>query len=88
MNSICLLASIPVQCVLNHHHAHCLSNTGTASAAVWKLRAEGHLFHSGLPHKGINSLELGMEAIAYLQKQFYQEFPPVCVSLRGGGEEG
>ena len=44
---------------------------------MWQFRAEGHLFHSGLPHKGINSLELGMEAIAYLQKRFYQDFPPV-----------
>lgn len=24
---------------------------GTAAAVMWKLRAEGHLFHSGLPHK-------------------------------------
>jgi hypothetical protein len=54
---------------------------------MWTLRAEGHLFHSGLPHKGINSLELGMEAIAYLQKQFYQDFPPVCTSLRQSGKE-
>ena len=25
--------------------------TGTASAAMWTFRAEGRLFHSGLPHK-------------------------------------
>ncbi len=25
--------------------------TGTAAAAMWTLRAEGRLFHSGLPHK-------------------------------------
>ena len=24
---------------------------GTASAAMWKLRVDGRLFHSGLPHK-------------------------------------
>ena len=24
---------------------------GTAAAIVWTLRAKGHLFHSGLPHK-------------------------------------
>ena len=53
--------------------------TGTASAAMWTLRAEGRLFHSGLPHKGINSLELGMEAVAYIQNKFYQDFPPVSV---------
>ena len=50
---------------------------GTASAAMWTLRTEGRLFHSGLPHKGINSMELGMEAIAYVQNKFYQDFPPV-----------
>ena len=46
---------------------------------MWTLRAEGRLFHSGLPHKGINSLELGMEAIAYIQNKFYQDFPPVSL---------
>ena len=53
---------------------------GTASAAMWTLRAEGRLFHSGLPHKGINSLELAMEAIAYIQNKFYQEYPPVSLA--------
>ena len=28
----------------------------TATAIVWTLRAEGHLFHSGLPHKVIRKL--------------------------------
>lgn len=49
---------------------------GTASAAMWTLRAEGRLFHSGLPHKGINSLELVMETCSYLQNKFYEDFPP------------
>ena len=44
---------------------------------MWTFRAEGRLFHSGLPHKGINSMELGMEAMAYIQAQFYKDFPPV-----------
>ena len=57
---------------------------GTASAAMWTLRTEGRLFHSGLPHKGINSLELGMEAIAYVQNKFYQDFPPVSFSINSG----
>ena len=52
---------------------------GTASAVMWTLRVEGRLFHSGLPHKGINSLELAMEAIAYIQSKFYQDYPPVSV---------
>lgn len=49
---------------------------GTAAAIQWKLRAEGRLFHSGLPHLGINALELANEAIAELQKRFYIDFPP------------
>lgn len=48
---------------------------GTAGAIQWHLKAIGKLFHSGLPHKGINSLELGMEAMAELQKRFYATFP-------------
>ena len=55
---------------------------GTASAAMWTLHVEGRLFHSGLPHKGINSLELGMEAIAYIQNKFYEDFPPVSVIVQ------
>jgi acetylornithine deacetylase len=48
---------------------------GTATAMMWTLRAEGRLFHSGLPHKGINSLEMAMEAVNYVQTQFYKDFP-------------
>ena len=48
---------------------------------MWTLRVEGRLFHSGLPHKGINSLELAMEAIAYIQNKFYLEYPPVSLSI-------
>jgi acetylornithine deacetylase len=49
---------------------------GTAGALQWHLKATGRLFHSGLPHKGINSLELCMEAINEIQKRFYTDFPP------------
>jgi len=48
---------------------------GTAAAIQWKLRAEGKQFHSGLPHKGINALEFGSDAVAELQKRFYRDFP-------------
>jgi acetylornithine deacetylase len=34
------------------------------------------LFHSGLPHRGINSLELVSEAMAVIQRRFYEDFPP------------
>ena len=70
--------------VLHHLCCDCLVEvfilTGTASAVMWTLHVEGRLFHSGLPHKGINSLELAMEAIAYVQNRFYQDYPPVSIS--------
>jgi len=50
---------------------------GTAGAMTWKLRVDGKLFHSGLPHKGINSLELAMEAVTAIQRRFYADFPAV-----------
>ena len=57
--------------------------TGTATAMMWTLRVEGRLFHSGLPHKGINSLELAMETINYIQTQFYKDFPAVSLHTAG-----
>ncbi len=48
---------------------------GTAGSIRWHLHVTGRLFHSGLAHKGINALELGMEAIAEIQKRFYKAFP-------------
>jgi len=48
---------------------------GTAGSLTWFLKATGKLFHSGLPHKGINSLELANAAIAEVQKRFYRDFP-------------
>jgi len=49
---------------------------GTAGAAMWTLRIDGRLFHSGLPHKGINPIELGSDVLSEIQKRFYQDFPP------------
>lgn len=49
--------------------------TGTAGALQWHLKATGRLFHSGLPHRGINSLELVSEALAILQERFYEAYP-------------
>ena len=57
--------------------ADCHPCMGTAGCAMWTLRVEGRLFHSGLPHKGINSLELAMEAVKYIQTRFYEDYPPV-----------
>jgi acetylornithine deacetylase len=38
-------------------------------------QATGKLFHSGLPHKGVNSLELANTAMAEIQNRFYRDFP-------------
>lgn len=51
----------------------------TASSVMWKIHVKGRLFHSGLPHKGINSIELASEAMAYIQQRFYEDFPPVSL---------
>lgn len=48
---------------------------GTGGALQWTLKATGRLFHSGLPHKGINAIELLSEALAEVQKRFYTDFP-------------
>ena len=48
---------------------------GTAGAITWHLTANGHRFHSGLPHKGINAIELAMEATSRIQQKFYTSFP-------------
>ncbi|KAF0710145.1 Aste57867_5596 [Aphanomyces stellatus] len=48
---------------------------GTAGALTWSLKATGKLFHSGLPHLGMNALELIMDAIKVIQDRFYQDFP-------------
>lgn len=51
--------------------------TGTAGAMQWHMKATGRLFHSGLPHQGINSLELASECMAIIQRRFYEDFPPL-----------
>ncbi|CAE7352077.1 unnamed protein product, partial [Symbiodinium microadriaticum] len=47
---------------------------GTAGVIPWKLEVTGKLFHSGLPHKAINSIEMAMDCVNYIQTQFYREF--------------
>ncbi|CAI7805916.1 unnamed protein product [Closterium sp. NIES-54] len=49
---------------------------GTGGMLAWKLKAFGKLFHSGLPHKAINPIELAMTALAEMQTRFYRDFPP------------
>ncbi|KAH0646987.1 hypothetical protein KY285_034699 [Solanum tuberosum] len=48
---------------------------GTGGSIPWKLHVTGKLFHSGLPHKAINPLELAMEALKEIQSRFYIDFP-------------
>ena len=48
---------------------------GTAGNIQWKMDVTGKAFHSGLPHKGINAIELGFDALAHLQKVFDKNFP-------------
>ncbi|KAJ0402850.1 hypothetical protein ATCC90586_004537 [Pythium insidiosum] len=50
---------------------------GTAGAIAWTLKATGKLFHSGLPNLGINSIELGMDALTKIQERFYKDFGPL-----------
>jgi acetylornithine deacetylase len=47
---------------------------GTAGNLQWRMKVTGKLFHSGLPHLGINSIELAMDAVSYIQQRFFQEF--------------
>ncbi|KAM1475850.1 hypothetical protein ACFX1Q_037464 [Malus domestica] len=49
---------------------------GTGGMIPWKLHVTGKLFHSGLPHRAINPLELSMEALKEIQLRFYRDFPP------------
>lgn len=48
---------------------------GTAGNITWSMECHGKLFHSGLPHKGINSIEFANDAVAYIQKKFYETYP-------------
>lgn len=50
-------------------------NIGTGGMVPWSLTARGKLFHSGMPDRGINALELAMEAVRAIQRRFYEAFP-------------
>ncbi|GAX82993.1 hypothetical protein CEUSTIGMA_g10420.t1 [Chlamydomonas eustigma] len=49
---------------------------GTGGSMGWQLTANGKLFHSGLPNKSVNPIELAMEALSEIQSRFYRDFPP------------
>lgn len=48
---------------------------GTAGMIQWNLTTTGKTFHSGMPDKAINPLELSMEALKVIQTKFYDKYP-------------
>jgi acetylornithine deacetylase len=48
---------------------------GTAGMLQWRLKCNGKLFHSGMPHRGINSVEFAMDVVDRIQQRFFQDFP-------------
>lgn len=48
---------------------------GTAGSVQWQMKVKGKPFHSGLPHRGINAIEMAMDAVSYVQRKFYEQFP-------------
>jgi acetylornithine deacetylase len=48
---------------------------GTAGATQWELKVKGKLFHSGLPHRGINAIEYATDAVRFVQRRFFQDYP-------------
>ncbi|KAI9895910.1 hypothetical protein PsorP6_019414 [Peronosclerospora sorghi] len=64
----------PVVCVDCSDSQPCIGRAGVIS---WTLKAKCKLFHSGLPHLGINSIVLGMDALCKIQERFYTDFGPV-----------
>jgi len=50
---------------------------GTAACVSWKLKAQGLMGHSGLPHKAVNALYLGYEAVSEICNKVHTAFPPL-----------
>ncbi|XP_038888364.1 acetylornithine deacetylase-like [Benincasa hispida] len=48
---------------------------GTGGSLTWSMKTTGKLFHSGMPDKAINALELAMDALKPIQLRFYEDFP-------------
>eukprot|EP00727_Mastigamoeba_balamuthi_P014497 m51a1_g9672 putative acetylornithine deacetylase-like (421) ;mRNA; f:1266949-1268907 len=49
---------------------------GSGGIAVWELMATGKAFHSGMPNRGVNAVELASDAVAHLQAKFYARYGP------------
>lgn len=54
-------------------------NVGSGGLAQWRLTARGRLAHSGFPHNGVNALELASEAVAFVQRRFYDVRKPLHI---------
>jgi len=48
---------------------------GTAGMLQWRIKTNGKLFHSGMPHRGINSVEMAMDVVSRIQANFFRDFP-------------
>jgi acetylornithine deacetylase len=47
---------------------------GTGGVQDWEMVVNGKLFHSGLPHKAINTIYLANEVLKYIEERFYADF--------------
>lgn len=52
---------------------------GTNGNMTWQLEFVGKLFHSGMPHRSINPIEMAMDGISYIQERFYKDFAALPV---------
>lgn len=55
---------------------------GTCGALQWEVKCTGKMFHSGLPHKGINAIEFAMDTANFMQRKFYKDFPQHPMELK------
>jgi len=46
---------------------------GTGGSLAWEITCTGKLFHSGIPHKAINAIEMAMDVIKHIQERFYKD---------------
>ena len=53
-----------------------MPTVGCGGVAGWEITATGTTFHSGMPHKATNALELAKDAVSFIQSKFYAKFPP------------
>lgn len=47
---------------------------GTCGVMTWKMETHGKLFHSGMPNRTVNPIEMSMDALGYIQNVFYTKF--------------